>query len=486
MNNLKSIPKNMVFNFLKTFSSLVFPVITFTYAARILGDAGIGRVSFAKSIVSYFAMLAMLGMNAYGTREAAKRRDDPEKLSKFVWEMLLVNGCTTLAAYLLLFVSMYTVPKFHGYEDLLWVCSLAILMQGMGMEWLYQALEEYQYIAVRTVIFQLIALTALFLFVRQKDDVVPYAMVTVFASSGSYVLNFINARKFVLRPKLSSLQIRQHLRPLLWLFAVAVSIELYTVLDSTMLGFIKGDASVGIYTAAVKVNKMLNSLIGVLGVVLIPRLSYYVGLHEHERVKVLVRKAYNFVFLLSVPSAVGLFLLSDEIILLFSGNGFASAGFTMRMLTPIVLLIPFSFTTNQHILFPMGKEKLILISTTVGAVVNLLCNALLIPRFAENGAAAATVIAEAMVALVCFRNIRRYVDIRLIFGLYWQYWTAILPTVLFDALLRLLPIHYLIRMLSLIVLSSGSYFIILYLLKNPFFSEELSILTRKLKMGRIS
>lgn len=477
----KSIPRNLVFNFLKTFSNMVFPVVTFTYAARILGDAGIGRASFAKSIISYFAMLAMLGMNAYGTREAAKLRDDREKLSTFACEMLLINGCTTLIAYVLLFISMRIVPKLYGYESLLWVCSLAILMQGMGMEWLYQALEEYQYIAVRSVVFQLVALAALFVFVRQKDDVIAYAAVTVFASSGSYALNFLNARKFISLRKPQGLHIREHLRPLLWLFTVAVSIELYTVLDSTMLGFIKGDASVGIYTAAVKVNKMVNTMIGVLGIVLIPRLSYYVGRGEHERVNELVRKAYNFVFLLSIPSAVGLFLLSDEIILLFSGSGFASAGFTMRLLTPIVLLIPFSFTTNQHIMVPMGKEKRILISTTVGAMVNLLCNALLIPRFAENGAAAATVIAEGMVALVCFLNIRRYVNIRQIFSVYGQYWVAVLPTFLFAGLLRLFPMHYLMRMLALMVLSAGSYFAMLYLLKNPFFAETLSMLKSKMR-----
>lgn len=481
MNHNKSIPRNLVFNFLKTFSNMVFPIVTFTYAARILGDAGIGRANFAKSIISYFAMFAMLGMDAYGTREAAKRRDDREKLSTFVCEMLLINGCTTLIAYVLLFVSMRAVPKLYGYEQLLWVCSLAILMQGMGMEWLYRALEEYQYIAVRSVVFQFIALAAMFGFVRQKDDVTAYAAVTVFASSGAYILNFFNARKFISLRRLQKIHIREHMRPLLWLFAVAVSMELYTVLDSTMLGFIQGDASVGIYTAAVKVNKMTTTMLGVLGVVLIPRLSYYIGLGEREKVNELIRKAYHFVFLLSVPAAVGLFLLSDEIILLFSGSGFASAGFTMRLLTPIVLLIPFSFTTNQHILVPMGKEKHILISTTVGALVNLVCNALLIPRFAENGAAVATVIAEGMVALVCFLNIRRYVNIRQIFGAYWQYWVAMLPTLLFDWLLRLLPMHYVMRMLALMALSAGSYFAVLYLLKNPFFSEALSILKRKIR-----
>lgn len=107
----KSLVKNSLYNVIKTFSGLVFPLITFTYSARILGDVGIGKVNFTKSIVSYFTMIAMLGMNYYGTREAAKRRDDKEKLSRFVREMLVINGCTTLLAYLLLIAAMLTVPK---------------------------------------------------------------------------------------------------------------------------------------------------------------------------------------------------------------------------------------------------------------------------------------------------------------------------------------------------------------------------------------
>ncbi len=123
---------------------------------------------------------------------------------------------------------------------------------------------------------------------------------------------------------------------------------------------------------ATPVNKLANTLITAIGVVLIPRLSYYIGKREQEKVKTLVDKAYNYVFMLSVPAAIGLFMLSDEIILLFSGREFAPAAFTMRILTPIVVVIPFSITTNQQTLIPMGKEKLMLIATSIGAVVNFI------------------------------------------------------------------------------------------------------------------
>ena len=146
----KSLFHNYIFNLLKTACNILFPVVTFTYAARVLGVDGVGKVNFAKSFISYFTMIASLGMNYYGTREAAKRRDSKEELSKFSMEMLLINGASTLLAYLLLAVAMLFIPALREYETLLLISSIAIVLQGLGMEWLYQAVEEYRYIAIRS------------------------------------------------------------------------------------------------------------------------------------------------------------------------------------------------------------------------------------------------------------------------------------------------------------------------------------------------
>lgn len=477
----KSIIINFIFNFLKTLSTLLFPVITFTYSARILGVAGIGKVSFARSVTTYFTMFAMLGMNYYGTREAAKVRDDKDKLSGYVHEMLMVNGITTVFAYMLLSLSIYFVPRLQGYSTLLLINSASILLQGMGMEWLYQGLEEYRYIAARSVLFQTAALVAMLVFVKTADDVVAYAIIYTIATSGSYVLNFINARKYISFQWYGNYKIKKHIKPLLWLFAMAVSIELYTVLDSTMLGFLKGDEAVGMYTAAVKVNRLTNTLITSLGVVLIPRLSYYIGLGQMEYVKKLIDKTYNFVFLLSVPACVGLFMLSDEIILLFSGTEFASAGMTMRILTPIVLVIPFSVVTNQQTFVPMGKEKLILISTCAGAVTNFICNLILIPQFAENGAAVATVLAEIVVAIVCFINAKGLFSIGSIFKNYYQYWIAALPIPMIAWWSGMLSMHYVLRMILIVTISIIAYFGILLFFKNQYMEYAVIALRNRLQ-----
>lgn len=484
MNKEKSLTQNYIFNLIKTLNSILFPIITFSYSAHVLGVGGVGKVNFVKSVITYFTMIATLGMNYYGTREAAKLRSDQAKLCKFCIEMLVINSIATLLAYCLLIVTMFSIPMLHEYTVLLLISSTAIILQGLGMEWLYQAMEEYRYIAVRSVLFQIVALIALVLFVRNENDIVPYTVITLIASSGSYILNFVNARKYIRLRYYGCLEIRKHMKPLLWLFAMAVSIELYTVLDTTMLGVLKGDATVGLYTAAIKVERMANTVITSIGVVLIPRLSFYIGQMEQEKVQVLVNKAYNYVFMLSFPAAIGLFLLSDEIIKLFSGSAFVSASLTMRILVPIVIVIPFSVVTNQQTFIPMGKEKLILISTFVGAGTNFILNLILIPLFAENGAAIATVIAEAAVAMVCFLNVRKYFDIKVICRFVWQYWVAGISILIVVVLIRQMELGYVIHVLLTISIAFVLYFLILLLMKNPYVNDLARVIEEKIQKRR--
>lgn len=471
INKSKSLFENYFFNLIKTLSGVLFPVISFAYSSRILGVDGVGQVNFAKSFITYFSMIAMLGINQYGTREAAKVRDDKKKLSEFALEILCINIVTTILAYILLFVAISAFPTLKDYTILLLINSISILLSGMGMEWLYQALEEYRYIAIRAVLFQLLALVLMLIFVRDRNDVVAYAVVNVISTSGSLVINFFHARKYICLKSLSHLEFRRHLPPMLWLFGMAVSIELYTVLDTTMLGFFRGDTAVGLYTAAVKVNRIVNTIITSLGVVLIPRLSYYVGNNERHKLNQLVKKGYNYVFLLSIPAALGLFILSDDIIRLFSGPEFVEASYTMKIITPIVIFIPFSVMTNQQTLVPLGKEKLILMSTGIGAITNIICNSIMIPFFAENGAAVGTIVAEGAVAIVCLRNASIFFSIKDIFSRYYQYWISAIPIVFVGVVTRRFISMYFLRIIVTVICSGLCYSIMLLMFKNIYFIE---------------
>ena len=214
MKKEKSIAKNTIMNMFLTASQFIFPLISFPYISRVLGAVGNGKVAFATSVISYFVMFASLGIPTYGIRLCAKCRDDKEKLSKSVHELLIINAVTTVIAYIVLSILLHIVPQFKAEKTLFMVMSLSIFLNALGMEWLYKAIEEYSYITIRSVLSKVLAILLMFLFVRSSNDYIIYALLSILSSTGSYVLNIFGARRIIEFKYYGNYNIKQHLKPI--------------------------------------------------------------------------------------------------------------------------------------------------------------------------------------------------------------------------------------------------------------------------------
>ena len=238
-------------NTILTLSSFIFPLITFPYVSRILLPEGTGRVSFATSLVSYFLMLSQLGIPTYGIRACAKVRDDRRKLSRVVHELMAINLVMSLLSYLALGIFVFAIPRLRAESSLIFIISLTILLNAVGMEWLYTALAQSTYITIRSVIFKAIAVVAMLLLIRQQSDYVVYGALTILAASASNVCNFVHAHTYIdLFPE-EKYNYRQHMKPILVFFAMSCATVIYTNLDTVMLGLMKSNVDVGYYNAAV-------------------------------------------------------------------------------------------------------------------------------------------------------------------------------------------------------------------------------------------
>ncbi len=412
----KSIKTNAFLNLIKTLMGVIFPLITFPYASRTLLPEGIGRVQFALSIISYFSLLATLGITSYGVREGAKFRDSKEKLSIFAKEIFAINLCSTVFSYFLLVIAIFIVPKFHEYRSLLIVCSASIFFTALGMEWLYTAVEDFKYITIRSVLFQLLSLILLFTFVRTEKDVLIYAAISVISSVGANIFNFINSKKYISFKgiKIKFKNIKKHINPVMILFVMAVTSSIYTILDTSMIGFLSNDYQVGIYTAATKINRIVLNLVVSIGTVLLPRLSYYSGTDDKESFLKLAYKSVDLIMALSIPATIGLTVLSDSVIEVLSGTKYAEASSVMRIINPIIIIVGMSNFLGVQLFMPLKKEKWTLYSDLIGAVCNLTLNLVLIPTFGALGAAVASVIAELSVTVVQLLLSRKYISIRTI------------------------------------------------------------------------
>lgn len=411
MRKQESLKLNFIMNAILTMSSFIFPLLTFPYVSRILLPEGTGRVSFATSVISYFAMFAQLGIPTYGIRACAKVRDNREELTQTAQEIFLINIFMTILAYAVFGVALALVPRLQEDRKLFLIVSSMMFFNAIGMEWLYKALEQYTYITVRSIIFKFVALIAMFLLIHEKSDYVIYGGISILASSASNVFNFINVHRYVdMRPVRRHYNFKQHIKPIAIFFAMSCATTVYTHLDTIMLGFMKTDDDVGYYDAAMKIKKILVSLVTSLGTVLLPRASYYVEHNMMADFKKISRKALNFVFLVAVPLAVYFILFAKEGIFFLSGEAYSGSILPMQIIMPTLLLIGLSNIMGIQILVPLGKEKVVLYSEAAGAVADLIINWLLIPSLASAGAAIGTLAAEAIVTVWQFVALRDMVS----------------------------------------------------------------------------
>lgn len=405
----KSLKKNAFYSVLKVFLSLVFPLITFPYASRILLPEGIGKVNFANSIVSYFILIASLGIGGYATREASKVRDDRKELSKLFQEIITINMICCVVSYILFFIALYTVPKFSSYHDLLLVISVKIIFSVLGIEWIFSANEDFKYITIRTFIIQLLSLIYLFVFVKTKDDILHYAIFGILTAVGCNILNFLFVKKFISFNIHQKLDLKKHLKPIFVFFGITVVTSIYTMLDTTMLGFLSSDTEVGLYTASTKLGHMVLSMLTAITAVLLPRLTKIIKNNDSGSFNELVAKSANILLLLSFPMTAGVMVLCKPLITLLSGEQYLSAIPSMIIISPIIISISFGSLTGVQILPALGKEKISLYSYIIGAVTNLILNSILIPRIGAAGAATGTLCAEFIVTFIQVIYLRKII-----------------------------------------------------------------------------
>ncbi len=383
-----------------TASSFLFPLISYPYVSRILFAEGVGKVAFAVSVISYFVMIAQLGIPTYGIRACSQVRDDKPALSRTVHEIFTINTVMSVISYACFGVLLICVPKFSADKTLYLIASLTILFNTVGMEWLFKALEEYSYLAVRSLICKLAALVLMFLMIRKPADYPVYAAVQVLAGSACGILNLTHLRKYIYLRPLGNYRYARHMKSILIFFAMSCAITVYTNLDSVMLGFMRSDAEVGYYATSVKVKNILAGIVSSLGVVLLPRVSYYVKNHMTEAFGDITEKALRFVFLTACPLICYFTVYAHECIFLLSGDTFASAVIPMQIILPTLLLIGLTNIMGIQILVPLGREHQVLISVAIGAAVDLFLNLLLIPVLGITGAAIGTLFAEICVLIV--------------------------------------------------------------------------------------
>jgi len=425
----KSFAQNYIFNLIYQIVAIALPLVTTPYLSRVLGADGIGQYSFAQSIVSYFALAAALGTTMYGQRQIAKVKSDSQARSQLFFEIFIFRFLGVALACL---VYCLAIMPHVNFPLLYAVAAIEILTVALDITWFYQGVEDFGIIAIGTTLGRLVAMICVFCFVKTKEDLVLYVCLYCASILLGNLLSFLGLRRYLVRPKGVRLRILLHLLPALALFASQFAIQVYTVLDKTMIGLITGsDFENGYYEQSQKLIKVLIALVTSLGAVMASRVAVLWNTDRKKEVYPLLYGSFRLVFALGLPMAAGVALILSRFVPIFYGGGF-------EPVIPIIMVLVFMFpilgcsnVIGIQYLVPTGREKWLTISVLCGAGVNVILNLFFIRQWQAMGAALASVMAELVVTTVQFVVVRKEVKIRPVIGLLLRYglFTAVMGAV---------------------------------------------------------
>ena len=479
----KSLKLNTLLNAFRMLLTVLIPLITFPYTSRIFLTEGSGQLNFASSLVQVFILFASLGIYTYGVREGAKFRNDRVSFSVFAKELLIINGVSTFITYVVFLGCVYCIPSIYEYRYLLLINGISIGFSALGFDWVYGVYEEYAYITKRQIVVQLFTIVTMFAFVHDITDIYLWAFLLVLSSTGANIFNCIKARRYIdfKFRKNEEYRLKKHIQPILVLFATQLAATVYLNIDTVLLGILSTDHHVGLYSAAVKLNIILITCFTAMMPVFVPRIVESLKDGQKEDYLILLKKVFTMIIMFALPAVVGIEMLGGELITLIAGQAFKEATATIHILAPIILIASLANIFYYNVLVPNGKEKMVLVCTLLGAVLNLALSVVLVPIYHENGAAIGSIISESLALFIVaiyvintdneimksFPKIRKY-----IFG------SGLIVLCCF--VIKFLIQNYIITILLSFVTCMFVYFVTLLITKDDAMNEILNMIKNKL------
>ncbi len=460
----KSLAKNSIYNVVYKGFTALFPLITTAYISRSLLADGVGKVSYASTIVSYFSIIASLGLPQYGIKVIAQNYSREDRSQSFS-ELFIINLCSTIICS----VAYYTVINFWDYfhekQLLLNVMGIQLVLNIFNIDWFYQGAEEYKYITTRSIVIKILAFIAMLIFVHDSSDYIIYGFILCLATAGNYILNVWNLRNRI-QFCLDGLNIRQHLYPVLILLVSALATEIYTMLDTVMIEHFHGDIFVGYYSNSVKIVRLVHTLAIALVTPFYPRISLYLKEKRASDYNRLLTIGLKTILIMSIPCVFGIEILSDRIVPVLFGSSFSGSILCLRILAPLILIFSVAYLLGHIVLLATGNEKKILTATIIGAVVNFVINYILIPPYQHYGASIASVTAELIITIILIIHSHKYFRLNLKMRYFGIIVCAALVMSLFVYLSRFIQVGIVTGLLISVAIGCISYFITLLILKN--------------------
>ena len=406
MSNIK---KNFIYNSFYQVLTILTPLLTTPYISRVLGAGGIGVFSYEYSIASYFQMFAILGMSNYGRRSIAEVHGGKDELSATFWSIYAVQfffSIIVIFAYLF-YIIAFAETKILGYIMLTYVVA------GMfDINWFYFGLEKFKFTTIRNTIIKFLTVFSIFVFVQSENDIFQYSAIYCVGALISQLFLWLYLPKYISLVRIHFVDCKKHIIPNFILFIPIIAVSLYKTMDKIMLGYMTNLRQVGLYQNSENILQVPMSLVQSLGAVMMPRIANIISSKQSkENVSEYMRKSIAIALFIASSIGFGIMTVGQEFVSVFFGPGFEECVLLLDILLPSCIFLAFANVIRTQYLIPYKRDKIFVITVFYGAIVNLIMNYILIPRYQCFGAAVATFFAEFVVCISQSIYVRKNIEI---------------------------------------------------------------------------
>jgi O-antigen/teichoic acid export membrane protein len=472
-----SVKNSVFYNVLLAISQVFFPLITFPYLARTLGPEHVGVLNFAESIAKYFVMLAALGIPIYGIREIAKVQNELKARTKIFAEIFTINLICTLGLSFLFLGAVFFIPQLNNEKVLFYWTIAYFFFQVFYLEWFFNGMNQFKFIAIRQFVIRFFFIIFVFVLIKSQFDYVNYMRMQFGLSVLLAIINFNNLSKHISLNKetFSNLDLRKHIKPLLYIFLTIFSISIYFSLDTILLGFLANNESVGYYSTALKLNKLIIAVFGAVTVAIFPSLINLYHSQQIEKFRELIRQVFFVLVSLSIPAIVIFISCAKEIVHVLFSQNFDRSILPLQITAPLILIVSLSSIFGFQVLSALAKDRQILYSAIIGMSVSVVLSILLVPSLMEVGEAITILVTELSVSVSFIYFTKKYFKVGGLTNMFLKQLVGALPYIVFVIIFKSI-INDSIMVLTSISIISLIWFCIyhLFILKNSYFKVYLN------------
>ncbi|SDG82077.1 Membrane protein involved in the export of O-antigen and teichoic acid [Selenomonas sp. WCT3] len=398
---MASVKKNYFFIAIYQFLLLFVPLITTPYLTRVLGARSLGVYSYTNSIAHYFTIFIMMGLTIYGSRQIAIVRNDEIELNNSFSEIVsvqLVNGIFFSLIYSIYSLYIFFYEKEIFFITILW--GFYVISASLDISWFFSGMENFKLIVIRNLIAKIIVIVGIFSLVS-RDGLWIYIFIVSLGDFISQIVLWKNIDKYVkVEFNFDYKKYIKHYKKCLVLFVPVVAVSLYTIVDKIMLGYMSSYEELAFFDNSQKITVLPLAIITSLGTVMLPRISNLISQKSNNNVFEYIGKSMKFTLASSIGVAFGLAAFSPSFSVLYFGPEFSNCGDMIVLLSITIPIIAWANVIRMQYLLPNNMDNVYIFAVMMGAILNIILNILLIPRYNAYGAIVATIATELCVTFI--------------------------------------------------------------------------------------